>query len=168
MTAKVVKIIVGDQSVIVDRRDLKGLDLSSLRISSSGYAVVGTEFLHRLIMRPPKNMQVDHKNKDKLDNRRCNLRICTVSENAMNRGKTKYNTTGFKGVRSDKRRKRKIYRAQITANKKRYNLGSFEKPEAAGAAYKKAAKIYHGEFARTDDPLSVGVLSIQHRQGIKL
>jgi len=148
MTAKVIKIVIGDQQILIDRKDLKGIYLSSLRITPAGYAAIGKKLLHRIIMNPPANMQIDHRNKDKLDNRRCNLRVCTNSENQMNRGKTRANTTGFKGVIKDKRYKRRIYRARITANKKTYCLGHFEKPDEAGAAYVKAAKLRHGKFAR--------------------
>jgi hypothetical protein len=152
MTSKVLTIIVGDQQILIDRKDLKGIDLFNLRITDSGYAAIGDKLLHRIIMNPPKNMQVDHKNKNKLDNRRCNLRVCTHSENQMNRGKTKANSTGYKGVNRDKRGKRKIYRARIAADGKTYCLGYFEKPDEAGAAYKKAVKQRHGKFARVNDP----------------
>jgi len=151
MTSRVLIITIGDQQIFVNKKDLRGVDLSSLKINFDGYVVIRNKLLHRIIMNPPPNMQIDHINKNKLDNRRCNLRICTNSENQMNRGKTKANTTGFKGVNRDKRRKRKNYRAQIKANKKSYYLGSFDKPDEAGLAYIKAAKQFHGKFARTDD-----------------
>jgi hypothetical protein len=146
MTAKVLKIIVGDQEVIIDRKDLKGIDLFNLRITANGYAAIGEKLLHRIIMNPPANMQIDHVNHDTLDNRRCNLRVCTNSENLMNRGKTKSNTSGFKGVNREKRLKRKKYRARITANKKTFYLGNFDDPAQAGEAYQEAAREYHGEF----------------------
>jgi len=152
MTAKVIKIIIGDQSILLDRKDLKGVDLSNLRISSNGYAMLGKELLHRVILQPPEDMKVDHRNKNPLDCRRQNLRICTTSENAMNRGKTRDNSTGYKGVNLDKRRKRKKYRARITANGKTYFLGSYKKPDEAGAAYREGAKKHHGQFARICDP----------------
>jgi len=152
MTAKVIKIIIGNQQIFIDRKDLKGVDLSCLRITKDGYAAIGTKLLHRIIMGFPENREIDHRNLNKLDCRRQNLRICTRSQNMMNRGKQKNNSVGYKGVRKDKRRKRKNYRAQITANKKIYYLGSFKKPEAAGAAYRKAAKQLHGKFARVSDP----------------
>jgi hypothetical protein len=152
MTSKVLKIVVEDQTVLIDRRDLKGLDLSTLSINKDSYAMLGSKLLHRVIMNPPLDLQIDHKNKDTLDNRRSNLRICTHSQNQMNRGKTRANTAGYKGVNLDKRRKRKKYRVRITANRKTHYLGSFEKPDDAGAAYKKAIKKHHGKFARDKDP----------------
>ncbi|MCL1955245.1 MAG: HNH endonuclease [Brevinematales bacterium] len=143
-----IKIVIGNQEIFLDKKDLKGLDLSNLRISSGGYAMIGEKLLHRIIMNAPEDMEIDHKNLNKLDNRRQNLRVCSHSENMMNRGKQKNNSTGFKGVNLDKGRKRKRFRAKITANKKNYCLGSFKKPEAAAAAYAKAAKLHHGQFAR--------------------
>ena len=70
----------------------------------------------------------------------------------MNRGKTRANAVGVKGVYRARGSIKKNYRAQIKANKKTYYLGSFEKTDKAGAAYKKAAKQLHGEFARVNDP----------------
>jgi len=149
MTSKVIKIIVGDAQILVDKKDLKGIDLSSLSISSNGYALLGgKKYLHRIIMCAPEGMEVDHKNLNKLDNRRQNLRICSHSGNMMNRVKQNNNTSGYKGVCADKRRKKKPYKARITANKKTFCLGGFKKPDEAGAAYAKAAKRYHGKFAR--------------------
>jgi hypothetical protein len=148
MTSKVVVIMLGDQEILIDRKDLKGVDLSNLRITSHGYVAIGKKYLHRVIMKPLPDMQVDHANKNTLDNRRCNLRICTPSQNLMNRGKSRGNTTGRKGVNKDKRRQRKSYRARITANKKTFNLGYFEELDEAGAAYEKGAKKHHGKFAR--------------------
>jgi len=103
-------------------------------------------------MDPPEDLEVDHKNLNRLDNRRQNLRVCSRSENMMNRGRQKNNASGYKGVGRDERRKRKNFRARITARKKTYLLGYFEKPDEAGAAYKKAAKQHHGKFARVNDP----------------
>lgn len=111
--------------------------------------------LHRLIMaymlgtEAIKGYQVDHINGDKLDNRRGNLRICTVSENRMNKPAPKNNKSGFKGVylikNSQKRNKRWI--AYISFNKKRVVLGYFFTKDEAVKAYNQGAKEYHGEFA---------------------
>jgi len=150
MTSKVIKIIIGDRIVLVDRKDMRGVDLSKLRIAHNGYVMVGSDLLHRLILKPSVGMQIDHRNRNPLDNRRSNLRICTPSQNQMNRPKTKRNTSGFKGVTLDGRRKRKKFQARISVDKKTYHLGGFEKADAAASSYKKAAERLHGKFARTD------------------
>lgn len=54
--------------------------------------------LHRWIMNCEKGLQVDHINHDTLDNRKCNLKICTQLENANNKGFYKNNKSGIKGV----------------------------------------------------------------------
>lgn len=51
----------------------------------NGYAVNSFGLLmHRLIMRPPRELVVDHLNHNRLDNRRANLRVCTQFENSQN------------------------------------------------------------------------------------
>ena len=104
--------------------------------------------MHRVIMNPPKGMEVDHINGDCLDNRRCNLRVCTGAENCKNRPMRPSNTTGFKGVvRRDNNRKNP-YTSSIKSDGKLHHLGYYPTPEAAAAAYNEAAKRLHGEFAR--------------------
>ena len=102
-------------------------------------------YLHRFIMNAAKGTLIDHINKNTLDNRKCNLRLCTKAENGWNRGKTALNTSGYKGVSRDKSNKK--WGAYITKNKKRYILGYFDTPELAYKAYCRAAKILHKEFA---------------------
>jgi hypothetical protein len=105
-------------------------------------------FFHRTITCCPKGMLIDHINGNTLDNRKCNLRICTHQQNMKNQKRRKNNTSGYKGVSFDKRDK--VYRAHISLNMKRIYLGSFKSPEDAYAAYCEASKKYHGEFGRTD------------------
>ena len=106
------------------------------------------ESLHRTIMGAKKGEHVDHINGDTLDNRKSNLRICTNAENSRNSKISKNNTSGFKGVMFVNERRRKKWVARIWKDRKVYHLGHFKTPEAAYAAYCKAAKELHGEFAR--------------------
>ena len=107
-----------------------------------------TLYLHRFIMNLSLHdgKVVDHINGNTLDNRKCNLRICTKSENAKNMKKHKDNTSGFKGVYPHK--VNKTFVAQITVNMKQIYLGSYKTPEEAYAVYCEASKKYHGEFGR--------------------
>ena len=102
--------------------------------------------LSRFIMSAKKGQMVDHINCNGLDNRKCNLRFCTYSENNRNRRKPKNNKSGFKGVNWDKHSKK--WRAHINVHKKFYNLGYFLTPEEGHRAYCEAVKKYHGEYGR--------------------
>lgn len=98
--------------------------------------------MHREILKPEKNLVVDHINKNTLDNRRSNIRICTQSENLMNI-ETK---SGHKGVFCQKRKLTKKWEANIYKNRIKYYLGCFETKEEALDAYRKKAKELYGEF----------------------
>lgn len=100
---------------------------------------------HRMIMNASSGMQVDHINGDTLDNRRCNLRLCTCAENAQNR-KLQGGSSNFKGVHWYRRDKK--WYAQIRVNKGLIHLGYFDDEEGAAFAYDVAARILFGEFAR--------------------
>ena len=92
--------------------------------------------------------QGDHINGDTLDNRRCNLRKCTVAENTQNAKIHKNNTTGYKGVHLHKPTNK--YVARIGINNMRILLGYFNTAEEAYAAYCEASKKYHGDFGRIE------------------
>lgn len=105
-----------------------------------------TQTLHRfLIGEIPNGLKVDHINGDTTDNRRCNLRICTNSQNIQN-GEAP-NRTGFKGVFQTS-----AYRwvASIRINGKQKKVGSYVSPEKAAQCYDHYAKKHFGEFARTN------------------
>lgn len=89
--------------------------------------------------------EVDHINGNRLDNRRCNLRLATHEQNMHNARRRKDNSSGFKGV-SWKVRDRKWY-AAIEISGKRIHLGVFDTAEEAHVAYCGAADRLHGEFA---------------------
>lgn len=101
--------------------------------------------LSRYLMGFPEGMEVDHINRDEHDNRLCNLRICSHSDNLKNLPLDPRSTTGYRGVSWDKRLRK--YTAHITVNYKHKYIGQFDTPEEAYEAYCKAAVNYHGEFA---------------------
>lgn len=99
-------------------------------------------YMQHTILNTPKGMTIDHLNKNGLDNRKRNLRICTKSQNSHNYKTPRNNTSGVKGVFLD----RKKWRAAIRINYKRIYLGSFLTLEEAKKAYKEAnAKYFKNE-----------------------
>ena len=100
----------------------------------------------RQIMNCPRGLEVDHINGDLLDNRKCNLRICTHSENMRNRKLQKNNMSGYRGV-SMVFPSRK-YTAQIYNKRKKIHLGTFDTAEDAARAYNSAALTCYGDFAK--------------------
>ena len=105
-------------------------------------------YMHRIIMKPKDGVDIDHVNKNKLDNRRTNLRICNRSQNLANKFDLDKNTSGYKGVfffRWGHRIKR--WKAAIQTNNKQKHLGYFLTKEQAALAYNQAAKKYFREFA---------------------
>ena len=96
----------------------------------------------------PLEKEVDHINRNRLDNRIENLRLVTSSQNLMNSGSYKNNTSGFKGVYWDKIKKN--WRTLIIVNGKRIQLGSFINKEDAIKARKEAEIKYFGDFRRRD------------------
>lgn len=100
--------------------------------------------MHRLIACAPPDMDVDHKNRDTLDNRRSNLRLCSRSYNNANaKARSDKKNSQYKGVQRNKKR----WQARIVKDGVRYLLGTFDTELEAHQAYLAAAKKLYGEFA---------------------
>jgi len=117
---------------------------------SSGYAISKknkkTIYIHRFILDAPDSLQVDHKDRDKMNNQKSNLRLCTSSQNLMNKytpnGKSKY-----KGVHLENNRFRARIELRDNGKRKSYHLGYFLTEAEAALAYNVKAKELFGEFA---------------------
>lgn len=113
-------------------------------------AKIGGEnvYLHRLIVGAASKQLVDHRNGDTLNNRRCNLRICTRSQSNANRRRRSDSRAPYRGITQTPSGR---WLAQIMAEKKFTRIGLFDTPEDAAAAYDKKAIELHGEFARINN-----------------
>jgi len=102
-------------------------------------------YLHNLIYPVPEGYEVDHINGNPLDNRKCNLRVCTRAQNCQNAAKPKHNTSGIKGVTWCKAANKWI--ARIGYNGIRHYLGVYSNKSDAKAAYEKASIELHGNYS---------------------
>ena len=151
---KKIKLTQG-KSTLVDDEDYEWISKLKWRYASNGSAVrnssrhLGAQKvlqLHRIIMNAPDGLVVDHINGDRLDNRKQNLRVCSQSQNSMNRSVATNNSCGYKGVYFHKG-KQKWY-AHITCNGKQKHIGAFSAPEDAARAYNQRALELFGEFSK--------------------
>ena len=152
--SRMAKIITkkGD-TILIDEVDFKTLGHLTWYVNNVGYAAndVGKRkgirtLLHRAILGNPK-YNIDHKNGNKLDNRRENLRPCNQSQNTANAGIRKNNKAGYKGVTYDERNPNMKWIANLTKNYKHIYIGAFRTKEEAAVAYNSRAIKEFGEFA---------------------
>ncbi|WP_148316784.1 HNH endonuclease [Achromobacter xylosoxidans] len=147
--------IAGGAVAVVDDQDFEMLSAFRWHLHNSGYprCVLPVEqglkkaYMHRMVMggEVGDGRRVDHINGNPLDNRRANLRWCSMTENMRNRGATRANTSGFKGVTWDKQKRR--WMAQIKVDKRQCFLGYFDDPAVAHQAYREASLAKFGEFS---------------------
>jgi hypothetical protein len=104
--------------------------------------------MHKLILNTAR--QVDHRNCNKLDNRRSNLRIGSPSQNNANQKKGRRGSSRYKGVHWNAREK--IWKATIGYRYKLIYLGRFNNEKDAARVYDSAAAHYYGTFARLNFP----------------
>lgn len=137
---------------IIDAEDLNKVSDKTWHINAMGYPQTSIYkdgvilLLHRIIMGDyEKGLCVDHIDRNKLNNRKSNLRICRQGDNAKNAGMRINNTSCFTGVRCDQRNGR--WYAEIRANGKSHYLGSFLSFDEAVQARINGEKQYFGEFA---------------------
>lgn len=158
---KKIKLPCGEKCIF-DRDDFDLIKYYHWYKNHDGYAVAGVWNktkkrndqirMHRVIMGVDNTkVNIDHKNRNKLDNRKDNLRISNHSTNAANMKVRKDNLLGVKGVRKIKTRQGYSFQTRITRNGKVYYLGGHKTISEAAKTYNKAAQQLFGEFALLND-----------------
>lgn len=140
---KTIQIAPGVEA-IVDDEDYLYLTSFYWHIDGKGYVrrndnttnPRSTIRMHQQVLPPKEGFQIDHINRNKLDNRKCNLRHVTLNEQARNVGARKNNSSGHKGVGWFPRYNK--WRAYITCEGKPRTLGYFNNVEDAVVARRKA------------------------------
>ena len=112
--------------------------------SNTGRNNASTIRMHRLVMDADDKIIIDHKNNNRADNRKNNLRPADKQKNGINRKCNKTNKIGIKGVVKTKNNR---YVAQIMFNGKKRHIGTYDTVEEAQQARVKVEKEIYGEFA---------------------
>lgn len=150
MTAEIalVGIHSGGRSALVDTSDVAFLNQFKWFVSVQGYPSARvnkqTITMHRLLLGENGRLSVDHFNRNKLDNRRANLRWVTCSANNANTDVRRDSASGFKGVRQA--RKGGLWHAQIRVGGRGKFLGAFTSPEQAAQAFSAAHLAVYGSL----------------------
>lgn len=158
-------------SAIVDDSDYDMLNNYTWHLGNNGYikTFVGGRknskclLMHRLIMNPPADHEVDHINGDKLDNRRENLRIVTRSQNARNLRRHKQFSSRFKGVSWNP--DAQLWESRINVDLRTIHLGQFTSEIQAAQVYNTMAIELFGKFASLNIIHEDTLDDIRYRQG---
>lgn len=129
----------------------------------------GYAYIHRLVAiafidNPLYLPEVDHKDRDRWNNRRSNLRWCLSLSNHGNQSGQKNKTSIYKGVFFDIERQAWI--ANITMGGTLKYIGAFRSPEAAAIAYDQRARAHWGEFALENTKTFGLAMSVDEEQEI--
>ena len=147
---------INGEHFVIDACDFNLVSQFTWWLGKRGYPVAKTSrkskeghksiTVHSLLLRPVPGFDVDHISRDKMDNRRVNLRRCTHQQNMFNQRMKKTNTSGYSGVSRIKSCGK--YEAYIHRDGKKHYLGLYETAQEAAKARDAAAKIMFGEFVR--------------------
>lgn len=132
----------------IDLEDINLVKQYKWNLTPQNYCRNGTYCisLHSLIIGDydTKKFAIDHINRDRLDNRRSNLRVVDYSLNGFNKGKQSNNTSGHVGVSWEKKRNK--WETHIKVNGKKKFLGYFDDIDDAIKVRKEAEVEYYGEL----------------------
>lgn len=138
---------------IIDACDAPFVLSRAWRRDRNGYAMGHVNgkrrLMHRVLLNAPAGLEVDHIDRNPLNNRRSNLRLCTRAENCRNTrpigGTSQYRGVSWWAAGQ-------CWRANIQHNRKQIFLGNFQNELDAARAYDHAAARLHGEFAFLNFP----------------
>jgi len=144
---------------IVDDDDYERVSKYNWWCNNEGYAVAKRRIngrfkqikMHRFILCEPEGKIVDHANRDRLDNRKVNLRITDKSGNAWNKKKVHQSPYKYKGIGIEKRGPTPRYKARVAVYNERISLGAYSTEIEAAKAYNVAAEFFQGEYALLND-----------------
>lgn len=143
----IVKFFIKGKKVLINLEDLKKVQRTRWHLANTGYpssVFLGKRMLlHNLILQVKVGLVVDHVNRNKLDNRKNNLRLVTPKENCRNGSLPKTNTSGYRGVTWCKKDKR--WKARLSLNDRTINLGQFKDIKDAVTARKVGEIKYWGK-----------------------
>lgn len=139
----------------VDDADLDFLSRYSWYANDKGYAVTNVQVngkktvrrMHRMLLGVAEGKDVDHADRNRLNNCRANLRPCTRQDNLRNQCK-RAGSSQYKGVYWMAANGK--WRAKIGVDRKSLHLGLYDTEQEAALAYDRAALMHFGEFARTN------------------
>ena len=134
---------------LFDRSDWDIVKKHTWYISKRGYVTTNIKRvptpMHKILLGKIEGRDTDHISRDKLDNRRSNLRICTHQENSFNQPLRSTNTTGYIGVSFVKAAKK--FEAYVHFNGRKHYFGLYDHSRDAAVARDNGAKLLFGEFA---------------------
>lgn len=139
-----IKASNSNNEILVDEESWHLLNKCPWIVCEKGYAK-SKSYMHRIIINAKSDEKVDHINRNKLDNRRENLRISTSAQNNHNRTKSPNATSKYYGVCL--RKSIKKWETYVTHNKKKHSCGYFDDEIQAAKAYNKKAIELYGEYA---------------------
>lgn len=148
---KILNVSKGKAQAIVSDEDYDRLNVFAWCLTGWKARYVGrrtnrtTLYLHREVIGAPVGLEVDHINRNPLDNRRENLRLCTPSQNHANTGHLTGGSSQYRGVCWDAGYG--AWMAYIKVNGRFKGLGRFQDERKAALAYDSAAAKIFGSFA---------------------
>lgn len=159
---KTLPLVNSKELALVDDKDFEIFSQIKWRMVNYGYVMGyvkkqvalkyglphGACYLHRLLMNIPEGLTCDHKDLNKLNNQRFNLRTCTHKQNTCNRKKrSDAATSKFIGVHQNKLG---FFFANIVIDGKQRHIRCSDEIQAA-QTYNELAKKHYGEFARLNE-----------------